>query len=283
MKTIAIYHKDCTDGTGAAAVVIKKYPDALTYPLGHGYEAHELEPILSSAQIGDRILFVDCAIGAKEFLAKGLPITIIDHHAGVNAELNDMAAKDKNLTYIFDNSKSGSSLTWATLFPNEKTPELIKFIEDQDLWNWKYGSETKDVNNAIFTYTNMPEVIVKLFDAPLEALKKEGAAVSRYNDYMISHMVKTTEPLNLKVGEWKVPMYNITVHKSEGGNQLSKIRNAAVGLFSIDGDKVKISFRSIDGQKPDALDIAKALGGGGHRNSTGAGMKLSDFLTSIEK
>jgi uncharacterized protein len=282
MKTIAIYHKDCTDGTGAAAVVLKKYPDALTYPLGHGYEAHELEPILSSAETGDRILFVDCAIGAKEFLTKGFPVTVIDHHAGINAEFSAIAHENKNLTYIFDNSKSGASLTWATLFPTEKEPELIKYIQDQDLWTWKFGNDTKDVNNAIFTYANKPEEIVKLFDVSLDVLKKEGSIISRYNDYMIDHMVKTTEPLTLRLGEWKVPMYNITVHKSEGGNQLSKLRDAAVGLFSIDGDKVKISFRSIDGQKPDALDVAKALGGGGHRNSSGAAMNLVTFLKSIE-
>lgn len=281
MKTIAIYHKDCTDGTGAAAVVLKKYPDALAYPLGHGFEAHELEPISDSAEAGDRILCVDCAIGAKEFLAKGFPVTVIDHHAGINAELTEIAAKDKNLSYVFDNSKSGASLTWATLFPGEKEPELIKYIEDQDLWNWKYGNDTKDVNNSIFTLTNRPEEVAKLFDAPLDSLKKEGSAISRYNDYMIGHMVKTTEPLTLRIGEWKVPMYNITVHKSESGNLLSKERGATVGLFSIDGDKVKISFRSITGQKPDALDVAKALGGGGHRNSSGAGMRLADFLAAV--
>jgi len=283
MKTIAIYHKDCTDGTTAAAVVLRKYPGALLYPLSHGFEAHELEPILSSAEKDDRILTVDCVIAVREFLEAGFSVTSIDHHSGIKEEMEELARNIKRFKFIFDNEKSGASLTWSTFFPEEKIPELIRLVEDADLWRWKYGEDTKNAGSYLFMLTNKPEEIEKLLDKPLDAIKRDGSIIARYSAIMIDHAVKTTEPITLNIGGYKVPFYNVTTYKSEAGNSLSTIRDQAVGLFTIDGDKVKISFRSLDGHNPSALELAKTLGGGGHVKASGAGMPLENFLNSIIK
>jgi len=280
MKTIAIYHKDCTDGTTAAAVVLKKYPDALLFPLSHGFEPADMALVMAQAQPGDRILTVDCAIGAKEFLAQGYAVTSIDHHAGAEAEYAAIAAQNPAFTFIFDNTHSGASLTWKTLFPKEAIPELVLRVADQDLWNWKY-SDTRDVNNALFTLTNEPAEVLKLFSVPLETLQKNGALITAYAAHMIDKAADKTEPIMLTIGQYVVPFYNITVYKSECGNVLSTQKNQTVGLFTIDGDKVKISFRSLDAHTPSALDIAKIVAGNGHRNAAGAAMKLVDFLKAI--
>ncbi len=280
MKTIAIYHKDCTDGTTSAAVVLKKYPDALTFPLSHGFEPADLEVVMAQATPGDRILTVDCAIGAKEFLVKGFAVTSIDHHAGAQAEYSALAAANPSFTFIFDNSKSGASLTWATLFPGEKTPELIERVQDQDLWQWKY-EDTKDVNNSLYIHTNEPAEVLKLFNTPLETLKKDGSIITKYSALMIDKAADKTEPIMLTIGTHIVPFYNITVYKSDCGNVLATQKNQTVGLFTIDGEKVKISFRSLEHQTPSALDIAKIVGGNGHRNASGAMMSLTDFLKAI--
>lgn len=280
-KTIAIYHKDCNDGTTAAAVVLRRYPDALVYPLSHGYRPEEIEEIVSKAAPGDRILTVDCVMGAKEFLAKGFTVTSIDHHIGAKEEYSALAKEDPDFTFIFDNDKSGASLAWTTLFPDEPVPELVRLVEDSDLWRWKYGEDTKALNNIVFMLANKPEEVVKLLDAPLEGFKRDGAVITRYANIMIEDSVKNSDPVTLKVGEHDVPLYNITVYKSEAGNLLATARGQTVGLFTIDGGEVKISFRSLDGHSPSALDIAKALGGGGHVKASGAGMKLEDFLKSI--
>jgi uncharacterized protein len=281
MKTIVIYHKDCTDGTTAAAVVLRKYPDAKVFPLSHGFEPHELEPVLKEAEEGARILTVDCVIGVRDFLDKGFSVTSIDHHIGIKDEMIELAVKDKRFTFIFNNDKSGASLTWSTLFPEKEIPEIIRLVEDGDLWKGTYGKDTKNVGNYLFMLANKPEEMGKLFDAPLDDIRNKGAVISEYSDYLTAHAVKTTEPLTVAIGEHHVPFYNITFNKSEACNQLAKLRHQTVGLFSIDGEKVKISFRSLDGQNPSALDLAKVLGGGGHVKASGAGMKLEDFIKSI--
>lgn len=281
MKTIAIYHKDCTDGTTAAAVVLKKYPDAQVFPLSHGFEPHELEPILQLAEKGDRILTVDCILGVKEFLAKGFEVLSLDHHIGIKEEMAELARTNKKFTFVFDNSKSGASLSWTYLFPQEPMPEIIKYVEDVDLWNWKYGNDSKEIGNSMFLLTNKPEEVLKLFSSPLDSIKRDGKAISAYTTYIVKEATEKTEPIYISISGHKVPFYNITTLKSESGNVLSQIRNEAVGLFSIDGHKVKISLRCLDGHKPTALDLAQALGGGGHVKAAGAGMPLTDFIKSI--
>jgi uncharacterized protein len=162
MKTIAIYHKDCTDGTTAAAVVLRKFPEAKVFPLSHGFETHELEAILKEISLGDQIFTVDCVIGVPELLALGHKVTSIDHHIGIKEEMFELSRSNKDFTFIFDNDRSGASLTWITFFPDEKMPEVIKLVEDGDLWKGKYGKDTKDVANYLLKLANKPEEISTL-------------------------------------------------------------------------------------------------------------------------
>lgn len=282
MKTIAIYHKNCADGTTAAAVVLRKYPEALLFPLGHSHKPEEVAEIVAQAEKGDRIMMVDCAIGAREFLAAGFPVTVVDHHAGAEDYLSGIAKDDPRFTYVFDNSKSGASLTWAHLFPGEKAPRLIELVEDMDLWAWKYGEDTKAANHYLTELLNKPEEVVRLLDADIAPILAEGGAISRYVDVMIDRGVKNVDPVDVRVGDWIVPFYNITVYKSESGNILSTALGKAVALYSIDGQEVKISFRSLDEHSPSALDMAKALGGGGHRNAAGATLSLKGFVAALQ-
>lgn len=284
MKTIAIYHKDCADGTTAAAIVLKKYPDALLFPLSHSHIPEELTPIIEQAALGDRILTVDCVIGAKEFLAAGHKVTSIDHHIGIETEYEALAKDNPSFTYVFDNNKSGASLTWSYLFPDEEMPEVVKYVEDRDIWKWRYGTKTKDVGNYVFLFANQPAEILKLFDMPTEEMERNGSFISRYTDTIVAHDIKTIEPVQVQIGSLVVPFYNVTPSlRSEIGNLLTKERGVAVGLFTIKGDEVIASFRSLDGQMPTALDLAKALGGGGHRNAAAAAMPLDAFIKAIVK
>src|SRR5581483_1435832 len=250
MKTIAIYHKDCSDGTTAAAVVLKKYPGALLFPMRYGYSPDEMAEIVKKARPGDNIFTVDCVMGAREFLAAGFPVVSIDHHEGIKEDCEKLAREDKKFTYVFNNKKSGSSLAWSHFFPGEEMPELVKYVEDFDLWNWKYGEDTKKIGNAILMLMNKPEETLALFDKPLDEIKREGAIITKYSDFMLRDSINNVEPLELKVGDKSVHIYNITQNKSEAGNILSSERKSVVGLFTIHGKDVRISFRSKDDQMP---------------------------------
>lgn len=85
----------------------------------------------------------------------------------------------------------------------------------------------------------------------------------------------------MKIGDYKVRAYNTGLFQSEIGNILSTKFDQAVCLFSINGDYVKLSFRSLDSHNPSALDLAKLLNGGGHRNAAGASVSITEFCSML--
>jgi len=274
---LVIYHKDCIDGTAAAAVVLRKFPNAQTFPLHHGYSAEDLQPVQKAAQSCDNVYTVDCAMGAKELTADGYPVTIIDHHAGMQHELTMLTSTNKNVQYIFDNNKSGASLTWSHLFPDEPTPEIILYIEDIDLWRWRFGTKTKHVANYVRLFKNLPEKVVELFSRDIKEILKDGALLSAYEDSTIRTLIEV-ESLPLRIGNFTIPAFNVGVHVSSTGNLLSEQEGKAVALYVIRGSEVQFSFRSYDTHTPSALTLAQLLGGNGHKNAAGARIPLAQFL-----
>ena len=280
-KTIVgIYHKSCNDGTAAAAVLLKKFPQVQLFPLGHNFTPADLDAIREIKKI-DELYFVDCAIGINELLTITKKVIVIDHHISIKEDL-DVLAKDGKIEYVFDNKKSGSSLAWSYFFPAEPLPEVIKYVEDSDLWNWAYGETTKHVTGYLSLNVNAPELFLALFgEKNIEHIKKEGSIITKYVDANIERIMREARPIKLKIGEYEVFAYNITMYQSAIGNNLSKQIGGVVTMFTIKGEKVKLDFRCGDGHEPSAVDLAKILGGGGHRNASGAEVSFKKFLEMI--
>jgi len=283
-KVVCIYHGNCTDGTTAAAVVLKKYPDAKTYPLEHGYSEEDLNGILSTLDRNTTLYIVDFSLKEKDLkqvLQKAGKVINIDHHISVKDFLEKIERLYDNFVYIFNNNRSGASLTWDYIFGTEP-PWIIKYVEDQDIWKWEYGENTKYVNLYLLPLTNKPEEIVQLFDKPVEELIEKGKIIASFTDYLINRFVERAKETPVKIGKYIVKGFNTNYFQSEIGNILATKYNQAVLLFSIQGMVVKMSFRSNTGHKPDALDLAKEAGGGGHRNAAGALVPLAEFFEMIQ-
>jgi len=116
----------------------------------------------------------------------------------------------------------------------------------------------------------------------LSEIKERGKIISMYADKEIENLVKTPNII-VKIGEHKVPSFNITMtgYESACGNILSEQLDKAVMLFTIRGDRVRLSFRSKEYQDPTSLELAQALGGGGHKCAAGADISFKDFLNMI--
>ncbi len=275
-----IYHKDCIDGTTAAAVVLKKFPNAHVFPLAHGCTQADIQEILDVTSLEGHIYIVDSAIGLSEIVSQGYTVTVIDHHISEYERVAEFAKMHPSVTYIFDNAKSGASLTWAYFFPNEPALDLITHVEDNDLWTQKYPDATEFVANYLSLERNNPHRIRELFEENIEEIKKHGEILSVYIRSEIDRLI-LAEPLNFIAGEYTFPIYNITDHQTVCGNILARQRDVAVGMYTILGDEVKFSFRSLDTHEPSALMLAEILGGGGHKKAAGARIPLHDFVKNI--
>ncbi len=283
-KVIGIYHKNCSDGTTAAAVLLKKFSDAKLFPLGLSFTEEDLSFIYKETVARADIYLLDIALVAEklvEILDENNNIVILDHHIGAKEKMQQLADRHKNITYIFDNNKSGASLAWNYFFPDKELPEIIKYIEDSDLWKFKYGNDTKYTANYLSMYTNSPETLLRFFDENIKEIKENGKIITEYTDIQIDRLLRDTGNITLRIGEFITPAYNIISYESPIGNKISEARGVAAVMFFIKGNSVKFSIRSKEGQNPSALELAKLLGGGGHQNSAGAEISLKDFLNMI--
>ncbi len=282
-KVLCIYHKNCTDGTTSAAVLMKKYPDCIAVPLEHGYTEEEFEKILDSVDQNTTVFITDFSLRKEDLLRlinKSKKVINIDHHIGVKDLLEKISKENENFEFYFDNEHSGASLTYKYIFGNN-LPKLIKLVEDKDIWRWKYGEETKYANAYLILLTNKPEKVKEIIDLDIKEILEKGKIVSQFIDYLIERFVEKSEELLLKIGNYKVKGYNTGLFQSEIGNILSEKYGEAVVLFNITGYNVKLSFRSCEGQKPSALELAKILGGGGHTNAAGALISLKEFFNMV--
>ncbi|MFN4306397.1 DHH family phosphoesterase [Sulfurihydrogenibium azorense] len=283
MKTVCIYHKNCTDGTTAAAILLLKYPDCKLFPLDHNYREEEFQPILDEVDKDTTVYIVDFSIKQPFFeklVSKAKEVINIDHHISVKDMLEEFTKKYSNFKLVFDNDKSGASLTWQYLF-GSNPPDIVKYVEDKDIWKWEFGDITKYVNDYLFLYTNKPQELRQLLDKDINEIIEKGKIINQYTTYLIDSFVEKSKDLYIQIGSYKVRAYNTGLFQSEIGNKLSTLHNEAVCLFSINGDYVKLSFRSLDHHNPSALDLAKMLNGGGHRNAAGASMSLKEFCNIL--
>jgi oligoribonuclease NrnB/cAMP/cGMP phosphodiesterase (DHH superfamily) len=282
-KIVCIYHKNCTDGTTSAAVLLKKFPDCKLFPMGHGYKEEELNKLLEEVDENTVVYISDFSLrpeDLKKLLNKAKKVINIDHHIGVKDTLEEIAIEYPNFEFIFDNNSSGASLTWK-YFYGEPVPQLIKYVEDKDIWKWEFKEDTKYVDSYLMMLTDKPEEIKKLIESDISNIKEKGRLISQFIDYLINKFVENANPTYLKIDNYIVKAFNTGLFQSEIGNILSTRYNEPVALFSINGDFVKISFRSNDDQNLTALQLAKALGGGGHKNAAGASVSIVEFCNMI--
>jgi len=273
---ICIYHDNCDDGFAAAYAVWKRFGDGVKFiPCQYGQDAPNVT--------GKDVLIVDFSF-KKDVMAamadQAKRIIVLDHHKTAEAELvgfvkltavgGPFEQKHANrmvsgVGVCFDMEKSGCRLAWEYCFGNKSMPDWFAAVEDRDLWRFALRG-TKEICIAI---RSMPRdfEIWDMFTA--ERLANEGVTIRRYVDMIINNICDTA--FEEKIAGHKVPVAACSYDfVSETANQLLH-RNpdapfAACIVRSHDG--VTYSLRSMD-DRMDVSEIAKANGGGGHRNAAG--------------
>lgn len=284
IQPICIYHKDCSDGTAAAAVFLHKFPQGKTFPLAHGYTKEEAEVILFVLNPETTVYTVDCTLLVKECLEKGNTVISLDHHIGMYEEMTALAKETQNYTYVFNNDLSGATVTWTYFFPDEQIPRWLELVQDKDLWTKKY-IESEYFINWSYTQVNNPQALLFLFDnlKNLDLCIEKGKSVEDVNQFYLRAFQEKAKPIFVAYEGYKIPAYNSTYLLSALGNILIDDVLGVSIIFSIKGDRVPMSVRSIKDSKVSALEVAKHFGGGGHRNAAGCEVDFSTFTQLIYK
>lgn len=294
---ICIFHGGCDDGFGAAWAIWKKWGYEVAYVPGvYGKPLPEAD--------GKHILFVDFSAKRPELEAMARvakSIIIIDHHKTAEADLapfkiTQQEADDfhpetvgrmldgrwdrEQILAWFDLNQSGSVMAWDfahTIPPNDlytpntspRAPTMLSLIEDRDLWRFAYGDRTKQFSAALRTYPMIFETWDRIAHGT-EALVKEGEIVLRAHTANIEKFL--ADAYEDKVGGHTVPVVNVPYHYASdtAHAMLTKFPDAPFTAcwFRRGDGMIQWSLRSED-SRVDVSEIAKGLGGGGHRNAAG--------------
>jgi hypothetical protein len=161
---IMIYHANCADGFGAAWAAWMRWGDAVQFiPASYGDAPPEV--------LGKHVLIGDFSYKSEglQSLKGAASVVILDHHKTAEAELRQyrrfadkpwrftadvaasMAADLRRNGYapinaLFDMDRSGARMVWDFCHPKDPIPELIRLIEDRDLW--RFSIPTSKAFNA---------------------------------------------------------------------------------------------------------------------------------------
>lgn len=270
---IVIYHAHCCDGQGAAAAFYTKHPEAQFYP---GAYSRPLPDVT-----GRDVYFVDfsCTLPVlKQLLEVANSVTIIDHHKTAIDELLNF--KHPKFTAVFDLSHSGAVLTWKWCYPGTPIPKVLTYIEDRDLWRFKFPY-TKEVNAYLYSLEFDVEVWAKqlltdsLFEYSFTVITSAGDALLRQDAKRVKSLIKNSRLLN--IGGLQVPAVNCNgFHASDVGHELAKNCFFAATYYDTADGRI-FSLRSSHANGADVSAVAKTYGGGGH--VTAAGFSV-DFATA---
>lgn len=272
---VIIYHADCRDGFGSAYAAWKKFGDTASYiPL----KAHINEP--PAGLEGKEVYILDFSFTKdvlETLVETNQSVLVIDHHESVR---DAVTAFPEN---IFDIDHSGVILSWQHFHPATDVPELLRYVEDVDLWRFALP-ESREFATALGQYA----MDFAVWDQLITDLQEEnnlinfiakGALLAKFEDKLVDHMMTRKERVHFEGHDvWAI---NTSEYVSILGNKLAELNLAEeqepMGLvyYHTDGI-VKISLRSIG--ECDVAAIATKYGGGGHKNAAGISVASFDEL-----
>lgn len=253
-----LYHASCRDGFAAAYAAWKRFKKTkreIEYIPVRYQEPPPRMKDKATVYILDFSYPRDILEQLKQRMSD---LIVLDHHKTAEMDL-------KGLDYaIFDMDRSGATIAWDYFHPLTDQPEWLKYIEDRDLWKWKYN-ESDAITEAIATYPYSFEIWDNF---EINNLLSEGKGIIRLRDTHIESAVR--RPIWQTIGGHDIPTLNNNLFVSHTAHALcKKYPEAAFAAcyFDIPDNKRVWSLRS-EGDF-DVSKIAKIYGGGGHRNAAG--------------
>lgn len=311
MKNLVLYHDHCTDGFGAAFAAWLKLGDEDTeyLPVNYGQikTLSDLGNLPKHPIENDTTVYILDFSLPREIMDKLFDmsprVVWLDHHKTA-FEMYDLppttffaGAEGKHIE--LDNERSGAMIAWNHFHPSSEPPMFIRHIDDRDRWQFKIP-DSKEFHAALGA---MKPWSFNQWDEFFGSIERGYGENKVYHDmYVSGRAIVRAHTINVNsaiaaakktcVITWRQPdpevdgimvdstglACNTTPHlASDAGHELAN-ESLTFGLCWYMGrnGKAKCSFRS-NGEY-DVSAIAKAFGGGGHRNAAGCEVSMETLL-----
>jgi len=257
-KIAVLYHEDCPDGFTGAWAAWKKFGERAEYI---GLADRDNPPCLKDK----RIYMIDWAFNNRrpvdELRRNNRLLVSLDHH---------MASKDTPRTLpgsVFDAKRSGAALAWRYFHPQKPVPAFLKYIEDHDLWRFRF----KDTEAVSTVAESSPRDfktwsgLVRDFEDPARRRRRiaDGYKMLLYRDKQIEAILRGAKLVDFK--GFRVLAVNSPVFRDRIGHILAKRKPPFAIVWREEDGCWKLSLRALA-----HFDLLKSVPGAkGHPQSAG--------------
>lgn len=283
-RPLVIYHgHSCPDGFASALAAWLFYEGKAEFlGLDHG----DIRSVADLPDVAGRAVYIldfsfsaEIMRGIDEQAAK---LVMLDHHKSAAEHLTGFACRCG--VVHFDMHKSGSRLAWEFFQRDKPLPDLVRFIEDRDIWTWQYPQSAgflAALDMEPFDFA-LWATIAAFDTGQLQAFMARGQAMDDKFNKLAADIAEGAEPLVFN-GQHGLMVNAPSVFHSVVGDILSR----KTGTFALmwcagKGGTVKAGLRSQ--RNFDCIALARSMGGGGHAQACGFKMganQLTDLLGGV--
>jgi|SRR6476660_5459534 len=269
---IIVYHSRDLDGYTSGAILKKKFPEAQLIGYDYGQPLPALLP-------GEDIILVDVSFSIDDMFriaAESKLFTWIDHHISAMTEFYKRKTEaPPQLAVVLYDGLAACELAWNWAFPDKEMPYTVQLLgmydtwrnKDPHLWNeqilpFQYGMRTMCHSPESF-----PTSLFSVNDAfEIEDLIQLGKTILSYQDEQNTIAAKGAFEFS-----WKG--YRVIALNGGGFNS-----NAFKSVYDPEKHDLMMPFKyngkfwtfSLYTEKDiDCSELAKSMGGGGHKKAAG--------------
>lgn len=257
---VIFYHGKCPDGFGGAYAAWKKYGDDAVYvPL-----SRDEEPPVEMAR-GKEIYFVDFCYEKEimdRFASEANRLIILDHHEGVEEVITSFPE------HVYASDRSGARIAWDYFHPNESVPEVVKYVEDGDLYLFSLPD-----SRAILSFLYTKDHDFSVWDDLERQLKNEkerqriierGEGYAEYASLLVERLKARAKLVSFEGYTCYLGFAN-SMFTSDVGNGLAQMRPPIALIINPSIDGFRVSLRRAKGHdEVNVAELAQKYGGNGH-------------------
>ena len=279
---LVIYHgRSCPDGFAAALAAWLFFDGKAEFlALDHG----DVKTVDDLPALAGRAVYI-LDFSFAEHILRGVEdraakLVMLDHHLSAAEKLTGF--KCRCGVVHFDMKKSGARLAWEFFHPKSPVPELVKFVEDRDIWVWQYPQSAGflaalDMEPLDFARWH---AIANFGAAEMAAYIDRGRAMDEKFTKLAQAMAEAAQPVTFNGMTGLMANVPSAFH-SLVGDLLCQQSGSFALLWTVDKPgvvKCGLRSRSVF----NCITLAESMGGGGHAQACGFKMpyaRLPELLS----
>ena len=283
-QPLVLYHgRRCPDGFAAALAAWLYYEGRAEFVgLDHG-DIRSVDDLPALA--GRAVYILDFSFSADILHAiedRAAKLVLLDHHKSAAEKLTGFACRCG--VVHFDMDQCGARLAWEFFHPATPLPDLVRYIEDRDIWVWRYPESPRflaALDMEPFDFARWAG-IAAFSPEQVASFMARGQAMDEKFSKLALDIAEGAQPVIFN-GQRGLMVNAPGVFHSLVGEMLSKQSGSFALMWVVaPGGVVKAGLRSQRGF--DCIALAESMGGGGHAQACGFKMgvaRLPELLSGV--